>query len=381
MRSLRTIVLPAAAFLLAGCININVPPVRVGGGGPAGKPAGSGPAAPAASSGGGWRDVLIGATGALTVGAEQGALFYAFDTLAYPHRPVDLAVRLQSAGDMELPGIPGVTVGFYRGARLVVLGRTDKDGLARVSWTPPAAGDHEFSVKVLSLPDDIPDALRNVDRLTPAPLLVAARDRAARFVVIDLDHTVVDSSFFRVLFVGARPVPDSVRVTGRIARSFSIVYLTHRPDLLTRKSKSWLREHGYPRGPLLVSRLEQAFGDSGMFKTARLAALRKSFPNVRIGIGDKPSDAQAYVDNGLTAFLLPHYKDKPKDLRKTARQIRALRGAGRLNVVESWREIEAGILGGGTYPPEAFARRLERRAERIEADQRARRKKDDDDDD
>lgn len=384
----------AAALVFSGCLNIQVPPVRLGGSeGPPPQPSGRGtPAVPGgsadkpppdagrpASSSGGWREVLIGATGALTVGTEHGALFYAFDTLAYPGRAVDLAARLRAA--KGLGGIPGVTLGFYRGDDLVALAKTDKDGLASAGWTPPAAGDHEFAVKVVSLPDDIPAELRDVNRVTPAPLLVAARDKDAEFVVIDLDHTVVDASFFRVLVLGgARPMADSVEVARRIAAKYTIVYLTHRPDLLARKSKAWLMQHRYPRGPLMVSELRQAFGDSGKFKTARLAGLRKSFANVRIGIGDKPSDAQAYVDNGLTAYLIPNYKAKPKDIRKAAGEIRSLRGGGRLNVVESWREVEAGIFGGKTYPPETFARWLEGRAARMEAEE-ARKKKDDDDDD
>ena len=97
----------------------------------------------------------------------------------------------------------------------------------------------------------------------------------------------------------------------------------------------------YPPGPLLVSNLDEAFGDSGEFKTGRLGALTRAFPGVRSGIGDKASDAQAYVDNSLTAYFIPHYKSKPKDMRKTADKIRRLGDRGRLNVVESAAGVRA----------------------------------------
>jgi len=360
MRALRAISPLLAALLLSGCFNIQIPSFQVGGGG-------------------GWQDVLIDATGAITMQAEHNAVFYAYDTLAYPGQPVDLAAQLLNVRGMD--GIPGVTLGFYRDTTLVALGRTDKQGVATVSWTPPGEGDYAFTVKVIALPDGIGEAHRNVDRCTPAPLLVAARRKTADFVVIDLDHTVVGSSFFHVLIGGAKPMPESIRVTKRIAGIYNIVYLTHRPGQLSRKSKSWLKENGFPAGPLLVSDLEEAFGDSGKFKTARLAAMRKSFSNVRVGIGDKLSDAQAYVDNGLTAYLIPHYKAKPKHMRKMAKAVRDLRGRGRLHVVDGWREIETGIFSRKAYPPETFARTLELRTDRLEAEERAKDRDDDDDDD
>ena len=174
---------------------------------------------------------------------------------------------------------------------------------------------------------------------------------------------------------------DSVEVAGRIAGRYTIVYLTHRPDLLTRKSKSWLTGNKYPAGPLMLSTLRQAFGDSGKYKTARITAIRKAYPNVRIGIGDKLSDAGAYVENGLTAYLIPHYKEKPKDMRKLAGKIDDLPDKGRLNVVSGWRMIEAGIFDGRRSPPGRFANHLRRRAGQIEEEKRRRKKHDDDDDD
>ena len=379
MKTVGTLALLAAVTIL-GCVKIEVPRevnVNLDGEGDSAGASGDSTGIPAGGNGS-WRDILTGAAGQIFLGAEKGVLFYAFDTLAYPKAPVDLAVNLQTTRDMKAAA--GVTIGFYDGGKQIGQALTDNSGLARLQWTPPAEGDYRFAARIIRLPKGADETMLEV---SPAPLLVAARAKDTKLAVIDLDHTVVDSSFFRVLVGGARPMADSVEITQRIAKVYGLVYLTHRPDLLTRRSKSWLTDQGYPAGPLLVSELKQAFGDSGTFKTAKLRNLREAFPNVKIGVGDKLSDAQAYVDNALTAYLIPHYKDKPKDMRKMAKEIRGLRGRDRMHVVDGWKEIEAGIFRGRRFPPEAFVRRLETRAGQIEDEQQRerRRKKNDDDDD
>jgi len=309
------------------------------------------------------------------VGAEHGHLYYAYDSLAYPDKPVELAARLQQVEGLK--GVEGAAVGFFDGEKVLGVARTDKDGLASVRWLPPGEGNYVFEARVVEAPKSGPEDLL---KLTPAPLRVAARRKETPFVVIDLDHTVVDSSFLRVLFTDAKPMAESVRVCKRIAEQYGIIYLTHRPDLLTVKSKTWLAEQDYPLGPLLVSQLKEAFGDSGKFKTGVLKSLRESYPNVKIGIGDKLSDAQAYVDNGLTAYLIPHYNpDKAKDVRKMAQELEWLRGGERLHVVSGWREVERGIFSGAKFPAKDFAQSLRRRAEQLDAERRARDREDDDD--
>ncbi|MDY6913779.1 MAG: hypothetical protein SVT52_04920 [Planctomycetota bacterium] len=361
-------------LLPAGCFKMDVN-LDTPNGGSDGKGTSAPPQLPAAG-GGDWKDILAGTAGHIFLATEHGVLFYAFDTLAYPKAPVDLAARVQSGRNLK--GMEGVEVAFYRGRLLLGLAMTDQSGLAVAEWTPPAAGNYELTVKIVAVPDEVDDVILKV---TPAPLLVAARDKNTSFAIIDLDHTVVESSFFRVLVGGAKPMTDSARVAKLIARRYGLIYLTHRPDLLTRKSKLWLQDNGYPRGPLLVSELKQAFGDSGKFKTTKLKDIRKAFPGVRIGIGDKLSDAQAYVDNGMKAYLIPHYKQKPKDMRKMAGEIRRLRGRGRLQVVENWQQIEAGVSRGRKFPPATFARKLDVKAKRLEAKEKARKNKKDDDDD
>ncbi|MGB2820373.1 MAG: hypothetical protein WBF17_05295 [Phycisphaerae bacterium] len=369
MQSFRMTAIVAAALAVSGCFKLDVKLPRFGGDeirdGDGGDGAGetTGESRPSQLPAG---DVFLN--------SDHGAVFYAYDTLAHPKKPVDLAVKLLSARDLR--PIQGVTVSIYRGEWVAGRVNTDANGIASLRCIPPAAGNYTFTARIVAVPHESYQELLEV---APAEMLVAARDKETPFVVIDLDHTIVDSSFFRVLLDGGRPMPDSVAAVKRIAEVYSIIYLTHRPDLLTRKSKQFLTRNGYPPGPLLVSELKDVF-DSGEFKTAKLSEVRKAFPRVAVGIGDKLSDAQAYVDNGLTAYLIPHYKDKPEDMRKMAGQIRRLRGGERLHVVSGWREVQQGLFDGRSFPPATFATMLETRAARMEAEDRAREERDEDDD-
>ena len=351
LRTLMPMILPAAMIVAGGCAYdwktgkwrlIHWETTK-----PAAAPAqpGTAPAAPADGVG--------------FVDAKNGAVFYAFDTLAYPRQPVDLVAQLRSAAG--LTPIAGATIAFTRGDWVAGRITTDANGVAAMRWTPPEAGNYSFQAGIVAVPNE---NLRDMLGVKVS-LLVAARDKALQ-VVVDLDHTVVDSSFFDVMVSGGKCMADSVEVLGRVSKRYGIIYLTHRPDLLTHKSKSWLADNGYPSGPLLVSEMKDVL-EGGKFKSARLAVLRRDSPGVAIGIGDKLSDAQGYLDNGMSAYLIPDYKEKPRDMRALAAEIRALRGQGRLQVVSNWRQIEQGIFSGKKFPPEDFARELEARAARIEA--------------
>jgi len=317
---------------------------------------------------GGWKDTLIDVAGGVTLATKGGVLFHAYDTLAYPGKDVELVAEFKNV--RKVSGIEGLTVDFALGGKTLGRAVTDASGQATLTWTPPKAGDYDVAVTVTASEDDAYDALT---KLEAAPLLVSARGKDTTFVVIDLDHTVVASGFFRVLVGGAKPMPGAAEVIKELRRRYSVIYLTHRPALLTVKSKGWLIGNGFPRAPLLVAALRD-LPSSGKFKTAKIEALRKQYPNVALGIGDKLSDSEAYVANGLRAYLIPHYdRDDAKDCRKMAAAIRRLHKD--VQVVDSWAEVREGVFRGKAFPTTSYAARLEARARQLDADD-----KDDDDD-
>jgi len=327
---------------------------------------------PAQASGKDWKEALAELAGSLTLSAEGGVLFHAFDTLAYPGESVDLTARLLLV--KKLDEAAGATLEFSLGGRKLGTATTGEEGYGRLAWKVPKAGDHEVTVKVVAARDE------ELLKASPASLLVSARPKETRFAVIDLDHTVVASSFFRVLVGGAKPMPGAAEVVAELRKTYSLVYLTHRPDLMTVKSKGWLTEHGFPRAPLLVSRLSQALGSSGKFKTGRLKALREQFPRVAVGIGDKISDVEAYAANGLKAYLIPHYdRNDDDDVRDMAKKIGKMHKD--IQVVDGWDEVRDGLLKGKNFPARSYAKRLTARAKQLEEQRRRKKEKDDDDDD
>ncbi|MCD4699983.1 MAG: hypothetical protein K8R91_05370 [Phycisphaerae bacterium] len=313
-----------------------------------------------------------------TLAAEHGTLFYAFDTLTQPGKSTELLARVIYV--KKFKEVEKATVEFTLERESLEKVLTDEEGYARLKWTPPKSGDYDIKVKITAVPDD---DYKDMLKVTPASLLVSARPKDAPFIVIDLDHTVVDSGFATVVFSDtAKPMTRADKVVGELAGKYGIIYLTHRPDLLGNKSKDWLTSNGFVRAPLLVSSFKQSIGDSGKFKSGRLAELRKDFPNISIGIGDKISDVEAYVANDMTGYLIPNYDrddDDAGDFRKLAKKIRKL--DSQIHVVDGWEEIRDAILKGQKFPATAYADRLEVRAKELKEDEDDDEEDDDDGDD
>jgi hypothetical protein len=285
----------------------------------------------------------------LLLGTQGSYLFTAQDALALPGEEVQLKARLQG-GDM-LRGEAGYVVRFSRGGSLYKAAQTDSDGVATVSFTPDAAGDFVFDVDVApaGFPDKPPP---------PADILIACRAADAPLAVVDLDKTVVASGFETVLMGNPTPMARSPEVLERMARDRTIVYLTHRPEYFGPKSEAWLREHKFPRGPLLMSTASGFFKGSGAFKTEMIRGLKARFTKIELGIGDKASDVQAYHDNGLRGILIIQVDEKAaaENLEAQADALAPLPDA--VQVVTGWDEVEQILFGGKAFPRSAMEKRL-----------------------
>jgi hypothetical protein len=303
------------------------------------------------AAGCGAQDVLLG--------ARQGYLFTATDVLALPGEQVMLRAHLQG-GDL-LRDRPGYVVRFSRGGEFYLAAETGPDGVAAVSFAPPAPGD--YVVRADLAPSGFP-----AEPPQPVDLLVACRSADAPLLIVDLDKTLVASGFQEVLIGRPEPMPDSVEVMKRLANRYSVVYLTHRPDLFGPKSKAWLREQGYPAGPLLLSDIGGFLKGSGAFKSGALADIRRRFTGPAVGVGDKVSDVQAYLENGIQGFLIvqPDEGAGAAGLRQLADAIATLHDEAQ--VVTAWRQIEAAVFEGTAFQRDAFVRHLRERAEELQAE-------------
>jgi hypothetical protein len=299
---------------------------------------------------------MLGGCGAqeLMLGTENDYLLLAMDSLVAPGQETMLHVQIRG-GDF-LRGQPGLAVRFFRDGRLFKVAETGDDGVAAVTFTPGAPGDYEFVAQVVpaGLSQSPPE---------PATLLVACRQPDAPLALVDLDKTVVASGFEAVLLGTPKPMDHSRRVLDRLAKTRTIVYLTHRPEFFGPKSKRWLADNGFARGPLLSSTVGGFLKGSEAYKAGRIAELKKTFTNPEIGIGDKLSDAKAYMDNGMRAIVILDVppagaKDRRAKLTGLAEELKSHKDDEKLQVVIGWDQVEKAIFEGAAYPPSAMRQQL-----------------------
>ena len=180
---------------------------------------------------------------------------------------------------------------------------------------------------------------------------MACRPADERMVVVDLDKTLVASGFQSVLIGDPEPMAGSKEVLARLARTHTVVYLTHRPEHFGPKYKAWLEEHDYPPGPVLLSTIEQYLRGSGRYKSAALAELTQRFNRIELGVGDKYSDALAYHENGLRSFWivpLPE-ADRTRELEELADQLADT--PEQVQAVTTWDQITGVLQRGESYSP------------------------------
>ncbi|MCE5276616.1 MAG: phosphatase domain-containing protein [Planctomycetaceae bacterium] len=291
------------------------------------------------------------------LGDTRDGLLITLDVLTPPRRRVDLEARLRT-GDL-LRSSPGYVIVFRRAGQAPTFAQTDDQGAAKVAFTPPAEGDYQFTAAVS------PVGLRAKPPHDQA-LTIYCRKSDCPIAVVDLDYTIVAGGFEQLLLNRpgeTAPMAHSQEVLAQLAASHTIVYLTHRPNYFTNTTRQWLRDHRFPRGPLLLAEWTSFLRGSSEYKAEALTGLQKDFSRVELGIGNRIGDVQAYHDSGMKSFLIFEPPDAPPpQLRELAGKIRRL--PQDVQVVSSWRQIGLALNGRGTFPPSAMAQRLEEMARR-----------------
>jgi hypothetical protein len=150
----------------------------------------------------------------------------------------------------------------------------------------------------------------------------------------------------------------------RLARDFTVIYLTYRIEYLAPKTQGWLARHGFPRGALLFSDTRGFMKGSHEFKSEALGRLRLRFAGRIVGIGDKTSDVQAYLENGAEPYLIVQPGDRDAEaLRDFAKSLDGLPAS--VQAVSGWDEIERGLFKGEKFPVGRMQKRLRDRADAL----------------
>lgn len=292
------------------------------------------------------------------LGMQGPYLFYGFDSIVPPGKPADIVVRLQKGP--YLNDEEGVLVRFELDGQFVALSRTDDEGYARATFTPSKPGDYIIRAQTVGGDLEKPGP-------APAQVLVACRKPDTPIAVVDIDQTLVASSFDKVLTGEPKAMPGSKEFLDELAKDHTLLYLTLRLDYFGPKTKRWLEEQSYPAGPLWVSRFHGLFQGNRDYRRERIRDLRRDFVHVKLGLGDKISDAVAYMANEMTAaiFIQPDRIDEADDARELASGLELL--PRRTIVVSGFEKLRKALEGDSSFTPDRMARQLRARARKLES--------------
>ena len=284
------------------------------------------------------------------LGTQSTYLFTVMDSVALPAEQVQLKTQLL-AGDFLKPQA-GYIVKFYRNGQLFKITQTDQRGLAQVNFQPTQPGNYHFTAKVHPV---------GLSAEPPAPreLVVCCREPDTPIILVDMDKTIVATGFHTVLIGNPAPMPDSAAVLNDISTENTLIYLTHRPDYFGPKSKGWLIEHNYPKGPVLMSTVSTFLKGSKVYKSEMIQTLKEKFHNIRFGIGDKISDGLAYHENSIPAIVIiqPPPAAAQSELKKLIDALTPLPET--THVVTNWAQIDKILAGVDSFPPSRMIKKLE----------------------
>lgn len=260
----------------------------------------------------------------------------AYDLLACPGDPVTVRAKLEHQGFGGLnPDLRGSPLRFTCTPAFARTVATGFDGRAEVTVRLAPESPRVVRVKVRY------EGSRN-HQSAEATARVFVWDPQRPLLVVDIDHTISDLREFDVLLTdNARipTLPGAVEGLSKLAREYGIVYLSARDEALYNKTKAWLTVRGFPEGPLFT-RDFVPWVSRESYKSQYIADLKKRFPNLRAGIGDRVGDARAYLDNGLKALIIA--PDQSARLPERALVVSSWRNACHLLLTERGGRSNAG---------------------------------------
>ncbi|MDP2895788.1 MAG: hypothetical protein Q8Q12_04425 [bacterium] len=193
------------------------------------------------------------------------------------------------------------------------------DGTATVVYTPREEKEYRITASC---------RLKRRGKTAMAQATLFSRSTRKPGIILDIDRTLFASSTFAAIFRRSRsvsPLADAVEVTQELSQKYDLLIVTGRKRYLKEKTRRWLRMKGFPLAPVFFAPGFRPFLSHERFKFELIRQLKASWPNITIGIGDRDSDARAYLANGLRAIIIREKGPCPRGA-VMARDWRAIRG-------------------------------------------------------
>lgn len=254
-------------------------------------------------------------------GQQYDVKLTAFDQLAAPGETVVVRAKIEHQGVLGInPDMRGYPLRISVGTLLEQEVKTGRDGMAQLEVRVPTDTAAKVPIKVSFAGSGHHRPAEAMSRLFVWPA-------DSRVLITDVDLTISGLAELRVPFTANDKIPclpGAVEALTELSKTYRIIYLSARDDALCNKTCGWLCQMNFPEGPFFCRDLTLTSRQES-FKRETIAALKRRFPGVAIGVGDKPTDAGAYLSNGLQTFII-----NPKDRGKLAKEAM---------VVESWQEV------------------------------------------
>lgn len=255
-----------------------------------------------------------------------------YDAVAVAGEPAVVRARLERHGLLGFhPAVPGQAVHFFCPPCVTADAATNAAGLAAAELGGSGGRVGQLPVTAHFIGSNRHQPAEGSGRLFLWP-------EDSRLLVIDVDRSLADLPWYLVPFVAGEGVParpGAATALNELARAYRVVYLTARPDWQYRRTRAWLRDRGFPPGPLLGP---FPFGErrkEGFVRQA-LVGLKEHFPQVQAAVVGRPADAEASRHHGLQTYLLRHgsWEGVPDGVR----------------AVGSWRELREGLAAPAAPP-------------------------------
>jgi len=236
---------------------------------------------------------------------KQALSILAFDALAELNKPVGLHCKVERKnllrGDLRNANVT-ISVNGEQIAKVV----TDEQGVARASYMPKELGVYTI-VFECEEGTDYSEA--------KASSTLFCRDKTKPAIVIDIDHTIADIAMERFLVTRTKdikPLPGAQEVLDELSKTYDLIFLTARDKHLLHRTKAWLDHNRFPSAPVIFRDMSREAFSESKFKTEKIAQIKATWTNITCGIGDKLSDAQAYLANGLKTIIISPKEELPK---------------------------------------------------------------------
>ena len=249
-----------------------------------------------------WWMAVIVATGPL---AGCGApVLTVEDALALPDGMVKLVAYVEREAPLSLrKDVEHVTVTFYADGEEIGREEVNSKGRATIKFRPSSPTISRFSAQTLADGQTL--------RAT-GEIFHWEEDRVT--IAVDIDGTLSHTEYKELILKKedneSGPIKGARETLQSLTRDYHILYFTARPRILMTKTRTWLREHDFPWGPMVMAPGLKQTMQPGEYKCRTLQALRQDWPNLLIGIGNKRGDAEAYSSSGMLSLIVRQQMDK-----------------------------------------------------------------------